>query len=347
MNMVASGDLSIRPLTVKTHDELGELSHNFNVMVENIKHLVTDIKTASEQVASASEELTASSEETAQSTEQIAASIQTIASNTESQANITEKTKNVVTDISKGISTISTNIEETNEIAEKAVIAAKTGTQVIDNSINQMKIIDEKTNVATTTTINALGKKSTEIGDIISVITNIAEQTNLLALNAAIEAARAGEYGKGFAVVADEVRKLAEQSSQASGQISELIKQIQLEISTSINAMNDGSLAVNDGKSLVEKAGQEFDKIVTSIENVSDKMHNILNESMKIKTHSDKMVEDIIHLTNISNTAKDNTQEIALATAEQNGTMEEIAASANTLALMADELKQASQAFKL
>ncbi|BDH61694.1 methyl-accepting chemotaxis sensory transducer [Lysinibacillus sp. PLM2] len=346
MNMVASGDLSIKPLKVKTHDELGELSHNFNVMVENIKHLVTDIKTASEQVASASEELTASSEETAQSTEQIAASIQTIASNTESQASITEETKNVVTDISEGISTISTNIEETNEIAEKAVIAAKTGTQVIDNSINQMKIIDEKTNVATTT-INALGKKSTEIGDIISVITNIAEQTNLLALNAAIEAARAGEYGKGFAVVADEVRKLAEQSSQASGQISELIKQIQLEISTSINAMNDGSHAVNDGKSLVEKAGQEFDKIVTSIENVSDKMHNILNESMKIKTHSDKMVEDIIHLTNISNTAKDNTQEIALATAEQNGTMEEIAASANTLALMADELKQASQAFKL
>ncbi len=148
MNMVASGDLSIKPLAVKTQDELGELSNNFNVMVENIKHLVTEIKTASEQVASSSEELTASSEETAQSTEQIAASIQTIASNSETQASITEDTKQVVTDISNGISRISTNIEETNTIAEKAVLAAKTGSQVIDNSVNQMKLVDEKTTIA-------------------------------------------------------------------------------------------------------------------------------------------------------------------------------------------------------
>ncbi len=196
-------------------------------------------------------------------------------------------------------------------------------------------------------TINALGKKSNEIGDIISVITNIADQTNLLALNAAIEAARAGEYGKGFAVVAEEVRKLAEQSSQASGQIRDLINQIQLEITASINAINEGSFAVNDGKSLVEQAGLEFDKIASAISNVSIQMHNILEESAKIDDHSNKMVDDIINLTTISNEAKRNTQEIAYASAEQNGTMEEIAASANTLALMADELKQAAQVFKI
>ena len=346
MNMIASGDLSIKPLAVKTKDELGELSTNFNVMVQNIKHLVSEIRTASEHVASSSEELTASSEETAQSAEQIAASIQTIASNSESQAAITEDTKHVVTDISQGISRISTNIEETNTITENAVLAAKTGTKVIDNSISQMRLVDEKTNIASVT-IHALGKKSTEIGDIISVITNIANQTNLLALNAAIEAARAGEYGKGFAVVAEEVRKLAEQSSQASGQISELIKQIQLEITASINAINEGSFAVNDGKALVEQAGVEFEKIAKSISNVSIQMHNILEESTKIDVYSSKMVEDMVNLTDITAQAKRNTQEIAYASADQNGTMEEIAASANTLALMADELKQAAQTFKL
>ncbi|HWL25835.1 MAG TPA: methyl-accepting chemotaxis protein [Ureibacillus sp.] len=346
MNMVASGDLSIKPIAVKTKDELGELATNFNVMVENIKNLVTEIKTASEQVASSSEELTASSEETANSTEQITASIQTIAASSETQATITEDTKQVVTNISEGISRISTNIEETNSITEKAVSAANAGAKVIDNSINQMKIVDEKTTIASHT-INALGKKSNEIGDIISVITSIADQTNLLALNAAIEAARAGEYGKGFAVVADEVRKLAEQSSQASGQISELIKQIQIEINSSIKAINEGSFAVNDGKALVEQAGIEFDKIAKTISNVSVQMQNILEESSKIDDHSNKMVEDIVHLTAITNEAKRNTQEIAYASAEQNGTMEEIAASANTLALMADELKQAAQAFKL
>jgi len=346
MNVVASGDLSIEPLAIKSRDELGELSNNFNIMVENIKHLVTEIRTASEQVASSSEQLTASSEETAQSTEQVSASIQSIASNTESQANITEDTKQVVTEISQGIARISSNIQETNSIAEEAVIAAKNGSLVIDNSINQMKFVDEKTSKASNT-IHALGKKSTEIGDIISVITNIADQTNLLALNAAIEAARAGEYGKGFAVVAEEVRKLAEQSSQASGQIRELINEIQSEIDASINAINEGSFAVNDGKAFVEKAGIEFEKIANAISNVSIQTHNILEESKKINDHSIKMVDDMSYITNITNEAKRNTQEIAYASAEQIGTMEEIAASANTLALMADELKQAAQAFKL
>ncbi|GAB3124043.1 methyl-accepting chemotaxis protein [Novispirillum itersonii] len=75
--------------------------------------------------------------------------------------------------------------------------------------------------------IRSLAGFASQIGDVVSLISDIAAQTNLLALNATIEAARAGESGKGFAVVANEVKALAGQTSRATGEISARISEIQ------------------------------------------------------------------------------------------------------------------------
>ena len=79
----------------------------------------------------------------------------------------------------------------------------------------------------TDTTIAGLAAASQTIGEIVTLISNIASQTNLLALNATIEAARAGEAGKGFAVVASEVKSLANQTAQATQDITQQISHIQ------------------------------------------------------------------------------------------------------------------------
>ena len=75
--------------------------------------------------------------------------------------------------------------------------------------------------------VEGLKNSSTEIGQVLSLISTVARQMNLLALNATIEAARAGEAGRGFAVVASEVKKLSQETQKATEEISEKIETLQ------------------------------------------------------------------------------------------------------------------------
>jgi methyl-accepting chemotaxis protein len=108
--------------------------------------------------------------------------------------------------------------------------AASTATSVAYNA----KAISEEATVA----IEALDRRSAEIGDVVRTITEIAEQTNLLALNATIEAARAGAAGRGFAVVADEVKSLANETAKATEAIAVAIGQVQSDTGMAVAAIS-------------------------------------------------------------------------------------------------------------
>jgi methyl-accepting chemotaxis protein len=140
--------------------------------------------------------------------------------------------------VSQNLQTVATGAEEMGasikEIAKNASEAAKIATSAV-------KVAETTTNA----TVSKLGESSTEIGQVIKVITSIAQQTNLLALNATIEAARAGEAGKGFAVVANEVKELAKETAKATEDISRKIEAIQTDTKAAVDAIASISEVIN------------------------------------------------------------------------------------------------------
>ncbi|WP_299040257.1 GAF domain-containing protein [uncultured Pseudokineococcus sp.] len=102
--------------------------------------------------------------------------------------------------------------------------------------------------------VEALGRASAEIHDVVATIQSIAAQTKLLALNATIEAARAGEAGKGFAVVAGEVKSLSGETERATGDVDTRVQSIQERVdavTTSLAEIHTAVAEINDVQTMI------------------------------------------------------------------------------------------------
>lgn len=132
-----------------------------------------------------------------------------------------------VTALSQNSSQAATQAAAANDAAMRTVNATVRGMDTLRESISEM---DKR--------FKRLGERSQEISSVVSLINTISERTHVLAMNASMQAATAGEAGRGFAVVAEEVQRLSENARQATGQISQLVHNIQSETSDTVFTMN-------------------------------------------------------------------------------------------------------------
>ncbi|MFC5698758.1 methyl-accepting chemotaxis protein [Pseudomonas sp. GCM10022186] len=134
------------------------------------------------------------------------------------------------------------------------------GREVLQQAIGLMHQLSARAG-ASRELIAALSQRSEEIQQVAQVIQSIASQTNLLALNAAIEAARAGEHGRGFAVVADEVRGLAGRTASATGEVGQMVTDIQRQTALVVEQIQQLSVDLDAGVGQVELTGRQLEKI--------------------------------------------------------------------------------------
>jgi methyl-accepting chemotaxis protein len=215
---------------------------------------------------------------------------------------------------------------------------AKYGGSVIQNAVNQMKIVQASVD-ASASLVGFLENKSNEIGQIVHIITDISTQTSLLSLNASIEAARAGEHGRGFSVVAQEVKKLAEQSTSSAALIKELINEIQHKTAHLAAAMDTEVQEVTEGLKVIHNIDEIFGGILKSSENVSDNVQEISASSEQMSASAEEVTASFDEIALISKKTSDNIAEVSSMAANQLETIAEISSSANELLHMANESK--------
>ncbi|GAB4281418.1 MAG: hypothetical protein Kow0056_16760 [Coriobacteriia bacterium] len=345
MMEAGGGDLTVRA-DIATGDEIEMLAQECNGLIASLEEIASQVRMSAESVSGAASQLSASSQEMNSSTMEISSSVQQIAHGAELQSRKIEETSAAMESISSNIGEVAEQAGEASRTSEEAAKFALEGEQATNEAVEKIIEIQQAIEILADS-VEVLGKRSVEIGDIVDVITSIAEQTNLLSLNAAIEAARAGESGRGFSVVADEVRKLADGSAKAAEQIGDLIKEVQEETAKAVKYMEIGTREVSQGTQVVTRSGEALRKITDAVSRtamLAEQIANATAEQRKKAAAVDRAMHDIAAVVE-QNAAS--AEETAAASEEQTACMQEISASAQELADMAQRLEESVRLFRI
>jgi methyl-accepting chemotaxis protein len=296
---VANGDLSVS-VAVDPRDS-GSILYAMRTMVESLRDMVSQTVHISMNIASASSQLHATSDQIATGAEEVASQTSTVATASEEMASTSAD--------------IAANCTNAAESSRRTSEYANTGVAVVQETITGMGKIAERVK-QTAATIDALGTRSEQIGDIIGTIEDIADQTNLLALNAAIEAARAGEQGRGFAVVADEVRALAERTTKATKEIGAMIKAIQSETGDAVRSMEEGVREVEKGAVSSQKSGESLQEILDQINEVNMQIHQIATAAEEQTATISEITTNIHQVTEVVHQSARGADETSAAAAQ-------------------------------
>lgn len=345
MKKAETGDFTVKS-DIATEDEIGQVSSNFNSMIDDISKLIKMVNSHANQVNASADSLASTSQEAAASTAEIAGNIQKVALGAAEQAKSTQKTMDSVNNLVSEIENVNKNSKSMKLSSDKSAEFNKKGTDSLSylaGKFDNNTIIIEKV----AQSVFNLSDKSRNIEEITTTINGLATQTNLLALNAAIEAARAGESGKGFAVVADEIRKLAEQSAKGVEGISGLISDIRKEIELAVNCMNEAGRIVDESNSVLENSLDIFKDAQKANEEVVQ-LINIVDEDInRIEREKDSIVELVNNVSAVTQQSAAVSAEVAATTEQQSAAVEEVTASAQELNTIAGQLLNAISKFKI
>jgi methyl-accepting chemotaxis protein WspA len=275
--VISKGDFTQR-IDFARRDEFGALAEAFDRMIIEISSLVDQVQKSAIQVGTSVTEIVATANEQQATASEVAA--------TTTEIGATSK------EISATSKELVGTMNEVSAVAEQTANLAGNGQAGVARMEATMRQVAEAA-----TSINArlvvLNEKAANINQVVTTITKVADQTNLLSLNAAIEAEKAGDAGRGFAVVATEIRRLADQTSVATYDIEQTVKEIQSAVAAGVMGMDKFSEEVRRGLADVQQVGDQLSQIIHQVQALAPRCMAV-SEGMQAQSSGAEQISDAL-----------------------------------------------------
>ncbi|RKS83347.1 methyl-accepting chemotaxis protein [Haloarcula quadrata] len=343
MGQAANGDLTQRLDENTDNDAMGDIAEAFNHMVSELEQTITRIESFAGDVNGSTEEISASAAEIKTASEEVSNAVQEIATGAENQNENIQQVTDEMTDMSATIEEISSSADEVATQSEAATEMAVAGRESGQKASEKMANIEQQT-AATIEQVEELAEEVDRINEVVTLIDDIAEQTNMLALNANIEAARAGNGdggtdGEGFAVVANEVKQLAEETQEATDDISSIIADVQSVTNETVADMQKIGDQIEDGHTTVEEATDALGNIARKVESANDGVQSISDATAEQATSSEAVVAMVDEVGSISEETTAQSENAAASAEEQTASVTEVTTNIQTLSERASDLR--------
>lgn len=345
-NLDFSEDVSSDKKMLNRKDEVGVMLRSITELKNIIVKVMAEIRAYSESLGEAAEALKNSANESSTAAGQVETAITGIADGASSQAQETQSaTENVIV-MGKMIEQASTEVEQLGDNAADMHKASE----------NAMSILAEleKINQKTMEAIHIIGEQTQKTNESAAkikvatdIISEIAEETTLLSLNASIEAARAGEQGRGFAVVANQIQKLAEQSADATTQITEVISELVNDAQESVQTMDEVKEVMNQQSENVSQTEKAFKNVEKGIAESIESVEKITDKTRKLDEARAGVVDVVQSLSAIAEENAASAEETSASASEVGSIMEDVSQNANMLDEIAVKLNENVKRFKI
>ena len=331
---IASGDFT-NDIKNNGNDEIAFMNSSMNGFIGNMRGTIKDIQNATRQLEEdssrsrdTSEMLSQEADEQSQSMEQILDNMESMSSAVGEVAELTEAEKDIESNMSV--------------LVEKAATGQK-DMSAVSNEMNDI--------VSSMNDMNEAGQSvddaANQINQIVDMINSIASQTNLLSLNASIEAARAGEAGKGFAVVATEIGQLANNSSDATKQIAEIIEGMVEKVRDLATKSEANTTMINNSAESITAAADTFSQISHDLNeanktliDMADKMNSVNDVATNMASVSEEQSASTQEITETVNRLTQSSRKVA-------DSSREVSEAAVSVANSADQISENIKFFKI